>query len=159
MILILLVLLIVGVSTAPVRELESQRSNSHDDQEVYKTLKEGLLNDTSNLENIKTAFKVKPGQVKICISFIYCLYNDQGNCNNTGIIWTNFDASSLSGRFLYYFAVQNLSIFGFEWAGACDIDSDIYLDIKTSSYEDQYKYINDSLIKLTQQVRVVSLNH
>ena len=159
MVLILLVLLIVGVSTAPVRELESQRSNSHDDQEVYKILKEGLLNDTSNLEKITTAFKVKPGQVKICISFMYHLCNDQ-DYYNTNIIWTNFNAYSLSGRFLFYFAFQNVSIFGFEWAGACDLDSDIHLNIKTSSsyfYEDQY--INDSLIKLTQQVRVVSLNH
>ncbi len=134
---LLLVLLCVGAHTAPTRELGEVDPPVDDDptlEELSQILEEGLLNNTQNLETIRAAFEVEPGAVKICVLLTYYIFpTDQEDCVNettsynctngctTTFIWTNFDATSLSGKFLFAYASENLKVFGFEWAGACDV--------------------------------------
>ncbi len=131
---LLLVLLCVGAHTAPTRELGEVDPPADDDPTLSQILEEGLLNNTQNLEKIIAAFEVKPGAVKICVPLTYTLtHTDQEDCDNettsfnctngctTRFTWTNFDANYFSGYFLFTYASENLEVFGFEWAGACDI--------------------------------------
>ncbi len=144
---LLLVLLCVGAHTAPTRELGEVDPPADDDPTLSKILEEGLLNNTQNLETIRAAFKVEPGAVKICVPLTYSINcTDQEDCDNettsfnctngytTTFTWTNFDVTSFSGKFLFAYASENLEVFGFEWAGACDVSVTNTLTLNTSLY-------------------------
>ena len=36
------------------------------------------------------------------------------------MLWTEFDTADIAGKLLFYYAVSDLNVFGFDWAGACD---------------------------------------
>ena len=166
--LFLVMLLSVEVHLAPVMEVEACNIPVRDDiqDEVDEILKEGLLNNTNNIDKIKTAFEVKSGQVKICVPLnytIFCAKEECGDCSSGysySSIWTNFDTSTLAGGFLFDFASLNWTVFGFEWAGACDlrIENTPVLNISVSSLavlcgvDNWEEYISASLQHLTQQV-------
>ena len=170
--LFLVMLLSVEVHLAPVMEVEACNTPVRDDiqDEVDEILKEGLLNNTNNIDKIKTAFEVKSGQVKICVPLNYTIFCTEEECGDFNCssgysyssrsIWTNFDTSTLAGAFLFDFASLDWTVFGFEWAGACDlsIENTPVLNISVSSLavlcgvDNWEEYISASLQQLTQQV-------
>ena len=171
LLLFLVMLLSVEVHLAPVMEVEACDTPVRDDiqDEVDEILKEGLLNNTNNIDKIKTAFEVKSGQVKICVPLKYTIFCAEEECGDFNCssgysytsIWTSFDASprTLAGGFLFDFALLNWTVFGFEWAGACDlsIENTPVLNISVSSLavlcsvDNWEEYISASLQQLTQQ--------
>ncbi len=179
---LVLVLLTVGIRTAPTRNAggESNSLDGDDNRdfillgELKETLTKGLLNNQKNVEKIKSAFRVKPRSKKICVPFTYMIhcsdqeecYNETTslNCSNTyssKFMWTTFNVESFSGHFLYLYAPSGIEIFGFEWSGACKVISryseieGTTLNINVSSLPcmDTKKYLEMTLSSITKEVR------
>ena len=175
LVVLLMFLLSDGVLMAPVRDLESHRRNSNDDdsiqEDVDDTLWESLiLQNDDTLKKVRTIFTLQPSEVKLCIRINYSLKCSDQKCQITNVdcsdgynltlIWTSLDPSSLSGSFLLEYASLNWEFFGFEWGRACDIttESTKLLTIEVSSLQmlcpvdDGSKYVNESLKTLTKKV-------
>ena len=61
------------------------------------------------------------------------------------VLRTEFDTADIAGKLLFYFALSDLNVFGFDWAGACDIASNIS-DVPTLTlYADSFPCIDTSL--------------
>ena len=114
---------------------------------LKRILIEAIFNVTDNFYTIRNAFQPQPGVHKICIpvtysiEYIYCtdqFDQDINNCTidyEQSIIWTEFDTMDTAGNIVFKFASSGFSVFGFDWAGACDTD----LDSGTSTL---YLYLN-----------------
>ena len=113
-------------------------SNPYDERSTLeKILMNATFNSTDNFHIIKKAFQPRPGTHKICIPITFNItYSDQPECYDTdnytsgfytkSVLWTEFDTADFAGKVLLYFALSDLNVFGFDWAGACDLDIDNY---------------------------------
>ena len=116
--------------------------------ELYETLKEGLLNDTENLEKMREKFTFGPNERKLCIPVHYmiiCTDDQEERCDNSvdcstlnplsiNTTWLSFNSSTLAGEVLHHYARLNLEVLGLSWAGACDVSpkATLYLNINIS---------------------------
>ena len=179
---LLLLLLLVScqdmVLTAPVGESmweEAEQGcstqvseNNTVQEELDQILEQGLLNNTENVAKIKQAFDVKPGTLKLCARLSYEINcTDQEECEGLGFncstgnphlfVWTSFDTTTLTGRFLFDYAMLGIDVFGFEWADACNTS---YMNLSISvpslmllcEVENSQSYITSSLHTLTEKV-------
>ncbi len=181
--LLLVILLSEVVLTAPVREGEGLKGEeqgcsapgSDEDiiqQEVDDILEQGLLDNAENLDKIKRAFDWDPDTVKICVNINYeinCTNQEECagcfNCyasNPHTFIWTSFDPTTLAGALLLEYGSVSYDIFGFEWAGACDLSNESTVSLLVSAtslsllcdVEDGQMYITKSFSKLTIKVSI-----
>ena len=139
---------------------------------TQEDLKTALMNNSENLERIRSAFTLELDEVNLCISVNYIIScTDQSLCqlaelncteNNCSIwfAWTSFDTHSLSGSFLFYFAGLHASLLlqipGFDWGGACDMTHNtLQLDIETPSLllHDNWEEFFNTLTKQVSDLR------
>ena len=132
--------------------------NSVKDATLDHILKEVMLKDFTNLDNIKKDFNTSSDAVKVCGEIVYhiiCEFEDEYCCSSTDytIAWGIVDPTTLSGRFLYEFALFNWTVPWFEWEGACDLKTSLLLNLTSSSgFCHNETEIRASLSHLTQQV-------
>jgi hypothetical protein len=162
MILLFLLAFLGNVTTAPLggvmtgvpKDVEIQEVcivNSDEDLEDEAThlLREGLLNNSKNVQKINSTFHSS----KLCVNIAYHIFNcTEQECNSTryDITWTGVDTNSFSGNILYWFANINWDIIGFEWADTCDqsiTDFSIFVCLPKLDFP-----IENSLEDLTKQV-------
>ena len=105
---------------------------------IEEILFDTIFNSTDNSRIVKRTFREQPGTHKICILLAYNVTCDEDSdispqCNESdpqcilglyNILWTEFDTSDTAGTLLLYLASDGFSVFGFEWAGACDLLQD-----------------------------------
>ena len=113
---------------------ESTNTNQCQQSELQMILIEAIFSFTNNFYAIRNGFQPQPGVHKICIPvtyYIFCTLSDQSdqdsiniiNCTTgyqQSIIWTEFDTTDTAGSTVFAFALSGFSVFGFDWAGACD---------------------------------------
>ena len=112
-------------------------SNYYNQGALEKMLMDATFN-SDNFYTIRKAFQPQPGTHKICIPVTFnvtcadqleCEVDD--NCTSgfcESVLWTEFNVTDTAGKVLFYFAVNNLNIFGFDWAGACDANLDLDIE-------------------------------
>ena len=100
---------------------------------VARILNNATFNSTDNFYAIKKAFQLQPGTHKICILIAFnitCTDHDQPKCDTENnctsgfyksVLWTEFDTADIAGKLMLYFASSDLNVFGFDWAGACEV--------------------------------------
>lgn len=153
----------VGMCTA-----NSDESNQLQ-EELYEVLKEGLLNNSENVQKIDMIFGEQPF-FKICVQLSYFIINcteKECNCSDNGtmstynITWASVDTATFSGRVLFWFAYINWDVFGFEWGNICNTSSTTYFNITALlpmlDKQNEEKNITTSLKKLTLQVQIISI--
>ena len=88
------------------------------------------------------------------------MWGSSFNCSTSNphtVVWTSFDTTTLTGRFLFDYAWEGIDIFGFEWDGACNA-SYVNLSINVPSLmllcevENRQTLITNSLDMLTEKV-------
>lgn len=110
--LLALALLSEGVYTAPLVERvqrEVQGESEDVSEQLYNLLKEGLLNNTNDVEILKDKFN----QQLLCISLTYAITcTDEKECENattifncstgytSALVWLSFDPTTMAGKFL-----------------------------------------------------------
>lgn len=137
----LLAFILIGTSYVDTAPISSSVANNPDqNNEVKRILKDAMFNSTDNFYIIKKVFQVQPGTHKICISIAYNITcDDQPKCKNPDslgakctsgyyqpVLWAEFDPSDLAGGLLFFFASNGFTVFGFDWADACDIPELLY---------------------------------
>ena len=120
--------------------IESSYSSPHKQSTVERILNNAMFNSTDNFYTIKRAFQSQPGTHKICIPVVFnftcsnqseCgdIDAENYNCSSSGfyksVLWTEIDTADTAGKLLLYFASSNLNVFGFDWAGACDVPTEL----------------------------------
>ena len=144
----LLVFMLVSMSyidAAPTR-WESVANNPYQQSEVERILKDAIFNTTENFYVIKKAFQAQPGSHKICIPIVYnitCAECEDSLTDNLGpkctsgyyvpVLWVEFDASDTASKLLLFFATSGFTVFGFDWADACDIPTGKSFNLSTVS--------------------------
>ena len=141
---------------APVRIEGEDILDGVKDNNLDNILKEALLNDIANLDNIKKDFNTI--SEKVCGEIVYniiCGFKNENCCSSPDyyITWATIDPTTWSGRFLYAFALFNWTVPWFEWEGACDLKTSLLLNLTSLPnfcYNDSD--IMASLSHVTQQV-------
>ena len=173
MLMLLAVLaLLEGVSMAPMmlEEVTMIGETALDSEmELYEILKEGLLNDTENLEKMREKFTLGPNEKRLCVRLNYTITctdeeecditNTHFNCSTFSNIWLSFNSSTWTGQILLEYAALNYEVLGLNWGEACDLspEATLYLSINVSSLCDVDDVINDSLRILTTKVSAACL--
>ena len=127
-------------------DFEPTNTSQCQQNQLLGILVETIFNFTDNFYAIRNAFQPQPGVHKICIPIAYDIicanqsdHDDQDyiiNCTTgyqQSIIWTEFDTTDTAGNIVFSFASSGFSVFGFDWAGACDTESSTILHIELSS--------------------------
>ena len=136
MFLIVLIILSTSYSNAaPVGWMTTASSSSpHEQGTVARILNNATFNSTDNFYTIKKVFQPQPGTHKICIPIAFNITcTDMPKCDNIdtennctsgfykSMLWTEFDTADIAGKLMLYFASSDLNVFGFDWAGACEV--------------------------------------
>ena len=132
-------------------ELYSERSGDKDAiQDLYRVLKDAMLNDTENVKKISDRFNLTQYEQILCIGVKYVITCTDGcdietstfNCSS-GYIWLSFDPNTTSGTYLLQYAVLNWEVLGLDWQGACDPSEEAY--ISNSKYQCVFNYSSISV--------------
>ena len=128
---------VVAAPAASLAEWASIADNNVQSLGVIEgILKDAIFSSTYNVYTLRKVFQSQPGIHKICIPIAFNITFSMDQCTlYKSILWTKFDTADIAGKLLFYFASSGLSVFGFDWAGACDNPVNVYDGEPSDDYD------------------------